>query len=107
MKLIMENLLMNNTAVLIGTQMTALSLRVIGASDVKSMFASGLGIVMYIGFFIGIVLIISGAWQIKQGNADQGKLSIIGGIIIAAAPAIMTAFFGAGGMEDGEIEPEF
>jgi hypothetical protein len=79
----------------------------VGAADVKSMFEHGLGIVMFIGFFVGTVLIISGAWQIKQGNADQGKLSIIGGIIIAAAPAIMTFFFGAGGMDDGEIEPSF
>lgn len=80
---------------------------VIGAADVKTMFESGMGIVMMIGFFIGVVLIISGAWQIKQGNADQGKLSIIGGIIIAAAVSIMAFFFQAGGMDDGAIDPSF
>ena len=77
------------------------------ANNVKSMFQSGMGIVMMIGFFIGVVLIISGAWQIKQGNADQGKLSIIGGIIIAAAVGIMSFFFGSAGMDGGAIEPQF
>ena len=80
---------------------------VVAAADVKEMFSTGLGIVMFIGFFVGVVLIISGAWQIKQGNADQGKLSIIGGIIIAAAVSIMSFFFEAGEMDDGAIDPTF
>ncbi len=76
-------------------------------ANLKELFGSGLGVVMMIGFFVGVVLIISGAWQIKQGNADQGKLAIIGGIIIAAAVSIMAFMFGAGDMDGGIIEPTF
>jgi hypothetical protein len=79
----------------------------IAVANLKALFGSGLGIVMMIGFFVGVVLIISGAWQIKQGNADQGKLAIIGGIIIAAAVSIMAFMFGAGEMDGGIIEPTF
>ena len=78
---------------------------VIAAVDLKTMFSTGLGVVMAIGFFIGVVLIISGAWQIKQGNADQGKLSIIGGIIIAASVSIMSFFFEAGELDGSSIDP--
>ena len=48
-----------------------LSRPTLAAVDIKALFSSGMGVVMMIGFFIGVVLIISGAWQIKQGNADQ------------------------------------
>jgi hypothetical protein len=92
-------------SMILGTRI--LGMTTLAQADVKSMFQSGMGVVMMIGFFIGVVLIISGAWQIKQGNADQGKLSIIGGIIIAAAVGIMSFFFSAGGMDDGAIQPEF
>ena len=95
-------------SMVIGSRLTGLSASsILGAADIKAMFSSGMGIVMMIGFFIGVVLIISGAWQIKQGNADQGKLSIIGGIIIAASVSIMTFFFSAGDMDDGAIDPSF
>ena len=75
------------------------------AVDIRTMFSSGLGVVMAIGFFIGVVLIISGAWQIKQGNADPGKLSIIGGIIIAASVSIMSFFFETGELDGSSIDP--
>jgi hypothetical protein len=95
-------------AMIIGSRLVGMSSGgVLAQADVKSMFASGMGIIMMIGFFIGTILIISGAWQIKQGNADQGKLSIVGGIIIAAAVSIMSFFFQAGGLDDGAIDPEF
>ena len=81
------------------------SWRTIAAVDLRSLFGSGLGVVMAIGFFIGVVLIISGAWQIKQGNADQGKLSIIGGVIIAASVSIMAFFYGAAEMDGSSFDP--
>ena len=77
----------------------------IAAVDLRTLFSSGLGVVMAIGFFIGVVLIISGAWQIKQGNADQGKLSIIGGIIIAASVSIMAFFYDAGELDGSSFDP--
>ena len=61
----------------------------LAVADLKALLGSGLAVIMAIGFFIGVVLIISGAWAIKQGNADQGKLAIIGGVLIAAAVSIM------------------
>ena len=75
------------------------------AVDLRTLFGSGLGVVMAIGFFIGVVLIISGAWQIKQGNADQGKLSIIGGVIIAASVSIMSFFYDAGELDGSSFDP--
>ena len=62
---------------------------ILAVADLKTLLGSGLAVIMAIGFFIGVVLIISGAWAIKQGNADQGKLAIIGGVLIAAAVSIM------------------
>ena len=76
----------------------------LAVADLKALFGSGLG-VMALGFLIGVVLIISGAWSIKQGNADQGKLSIIGGVIIAAAVSIMTFFYGSAGLDGSTIDP--
>ena len=84
-----------------------LALFKLGIANLKELFSTGLGVVMMIGFFIGVVLIMSGAWQIKQGNADSGKLNIIGGIIIAASVSIMAFFYGAGDMDGGIIEPTF
>ena len=75
------------------------------AVDLRTLFGSGLGVVMAIGFFIGIILIISGSWQIKQGNADQGKLSIIGGILIASSVSIMAFFYEAGELDGSSIDP--
>ena len=77
----------------------------LAAVDLRVLFSSGLGIVMAIGFFVGVVLIISGAWQIKQGNADQGKLSIIGGIIIAASVSIMAFMYGAAELDGSSFDP--
>lgn len=77
----------------------------LAAVDLRALFGSGLGVVMAIGFFIGVVLIMSGAWQIKQGNADQGKLSIIGGVIIAAAVSIMAFFYAAADLDGSTIDP--
>ena len=84
-----------------------LSRQTLAAVDIKALFSSGMGVVMMIGFFIGVVLIISGAWQIKQGNADQGKLNLIGGILIASSVSIMAFFYEAGEMDGGAIDPTF
>ena len=79
--------------------------RTLAAVDLKQLFGSGLGIIMALGFLVGVILIMSGAWQIKQGNADQGKLAIIGGIIIAAAVSIMAFMFGAADLDGSSIDP--
>lgn len=77
----------------------------LGVADLRALLGSGLGVVMAIAFIVGVILIISGAWQIKQGNADQGKLSIIGGVIIAAAVSIMAFFYAAADLGGSTIDP--
>ena len=40
-----------------------------------------------------IAAVIVGGFAIRRGDVDQGKISIIGGAIIAAAPAVIFAFY--------------
>ena len=61
--------------------------------------SSALGIVMLIGFLFGTLCVISGGFAIRRGDVDQGKMSIIGGAIIAAAPAVIFAFFKIFGLD--------
>jgi len=48
---------------------------------------------MMFGFVLGISSVIYGGFAIRRGDVDQGKMSIIGGAIIAAAPAVVFAFY--------------
>ena len=50
-----------------------------------------MGIVMLIGFIFGTICVIGGGFAIRRGDTDSGKLSIIGGLIIAGAPVIVKA----------------
>ena len=47
----------------------------------------------------GIFSVIYGGFAIRRGDVDQGKMSIIGGAIIAAAPAMIYAFFKIFGLD--------
>jgi len=40
---------------------------------------------MLIGFIFGTICVVGGGFAIRRGDADTGKLSIIGGLIIAGA----------------------
>ncbi len=71
---------------------------VLAAADLMGGMSSALGIVMLIGFLFGIVCVISGGFAIRRGDTDSGKLSIIGGLIIAGAPVIVKALFVAFGL---------
>ena len=51
------------------------------------------------GFVLGISCVIYGGFAIRRGDVDQGKMSIIGGAIIAAAPAVIFAFFKIFGLD--------
>src|ERR1700674_458726 len=55
--------------------------------------SSALGIVMLIGFIFGTICVVGGGFAIRRGDTDAGKLSIIGGLIIAGAPVIVKALF--------------
>lgn len=66
--------------------------------------SKALGIVMLIGFIFGTICVIGGGFAIRRGDTDAGKLSIIGGLIIAGAPVIVRALFAAFGNEGSTVE---
>ena len=63
-----------------------------------------LGIVMLIGFIFGTICVIGGGFAIRRGDTDAGKLSIIGGLIIAGAPVIVKALFTAFGIDSSTVD---
>ena len=62
------------------------------------------GIVMLFGFIFGTVAVIGGGFAIRRGDADAGKMSIIGGLIIAGAPVIVKALFTAFGLGGSTVD---
>lgn len=66
--------------------------------------SSALGIVMLIGFVFGTICVISGGFAIRRGDSDTGKMSIIGGLIIAGAPVIVKALFTAFGIGSSTVD---
>ena len=66
--------------------------------------SSALGIVMLIGFLFGTLCVIGGGFAIRRGDTDAGKLSIIGGLIIAGAPVIVKALFTAFGNQNSTVD---
>jgi hypothetical protein len=66
--------------------------------------SSALGIVMLIGFLFGTLCVIGGGFAIRRGDTDAGKLSIIGGLIIAGAPVIVKALFTAFGNSGSTVD---
>jgi hypothetical protein len=63
-----------------------------------------MGIVMLIGFIFGTICVIGGGFAIRRGDTDAGKLSIIGGLIIAGAPVIVRALFTAFGHQGSTVD---
>lgn len=63
------------------------------STDLKTGISNSLAVIMMFGFVLGISSVIYGGFAIRRGDVDQGKMSIIGGAIIAAAPAVIYAFF--------------
>lgn len=74
--------------------------------DFKEGTAYVLGIIMIIGFVWGTIKIMVGADKKSKGDPD-GMSSIIGGLLIAGAPAIMFALYVIFGLGDGAVTPEF
>ena len=60
--------------------------------------SEGLGIIAKFLFIIAVVVIAHGGWQVRSGNADMGKMSIVGGLLLGLAVLIAEALFTAGGM---------
>ena len=69
------------------------------STDLKTGISNSLAVIMMFGFVLGISSVIYGGFAIRRGDVDQGKMSIIGGAIIAAAPAVIFAFFKIFGLD--------
>jgi hypothetical protein len=69
------------------------------STDLKTGISNSLAVIMMFGFVLGISCVIYGGFAIPRGDVDQGKMSIIGGAIIAAAPAVIFAFFKIFGLD--------
>ena len=67
------------------------------STDLKT--GISLAVIMMFGFVLGISAVIYGGFAIRRGDVDQGKMSIIGGAIIAAAPAVVYAFYKIFGLD--------
>ena len=63
------------------------------STDLKTGISNSLAVIMMFGFVLGISAVMYGGFAIRRGDVDQGKMSIIGGAIIAAAPAAVFAFY--------------
>jgi hypothetical protein len=69
-----------------------------GASNIQGALSKVLGLLMLIGFIYGVVKVIGGAANYNR-DPDGAKQSIIAGVLIAAAVAIMTVLFTAFGID--------
>ena len=69
------------------------SAQAFNSTELKTGISNSLAVIMMFGFVLGISCVIYGGFAIRRGDVDQGKMSIIGGAIIAAAPAVIFAFY--------------
>jgi hypothetical protein len=69
------------------------------STDLKTGISDSLAVIMMFGFVLGITAVIYGGFAVRRGDVDQGKMSIIGGAIIAAAPAAVYAFYKIFGLD--------
>lgn len=69
------------------------------STELKTGISNSLAVIMMFGFVLGISSVIYGGFAIRRGDVDQGKMSIIGGAIIAAAPAVIFAFYKIFGLD--------
>ena len=69
------------------------------STDLKTGISNSLAVIMMFGFVLGISAVIYGGFAIRRGDVDQGKMSILGGAIIAAAPAVVYAFYKIFGLD--------
>jgi hypothetical protein len=75
-----------------------------GGTSLTQGISSALGIVMLIGFIFGTICVVGGGFAIRRGDTDSGKLSIVGGLIIAGAPVIVKALFVAFGIGTSTVD---
>src|SRR5205814_336280 len=66
--------------------------------------SKAMGIVMLIGFIFGTICVVGGGFAVRRGDSDAGKMSIVGGLIIAGAPVIVKALFTAFGLGGSTVD---
>lgn len=86
-------------AALVALNTTSAFAQAFGSTELKTGISNSLAVIMLFGFVLGIAAVIAGGFAIRRGDVDTGKLSIIGGAVIAAAPAIAFAFFKIFGLD--------
>jgi hypothetical protein len=68
------------------------------ASSLDGAMSEGLSVIAKFLYIIAVIVIAHGGWQVRSGNADMGKMSIVGGLLLGLAVVIADALFQAGGM---------
>lgn len=68
------------------------------SSPLLTQLGQTLQILMMFGFIIGTAMIITGGINLRRTGGEEGKLSIVGGILVAAAPALMFALYSVFGL---------
>lgn len=58
----------------------------------------GLRIISLFAFIIATIVVMYGGYQIRTGNAEAGKMSILGGLVIGLAVVIVTSIFDIAGL---------
>lgn len=81
------------TAVMLTLNAMPVFAQAFNSTELKTGISNTLAVIMLFGFVLGIAAVIAGGFAIRRGDVDQGKISIIGGAIIAAAPAVVFAFY--------------
>ena len=67
------------------------------STSLDGAMSEGLGIIAKFLYIIAVIVIAHGGWQVRTGNADQGNMSIVGGLLLGLAVVIADALFQAGG----------
>src|SRR5450631_4033765 len=76
-----------------------------GTGQLQQGLGIALGIIMAIAFIYGVIQIMGGVRQVRNGEAE-GKMGIVAGILIAGAVAIMVALYAAVGLSSSVVTPQ-
>jgi hypothetical protein len=76
-----------------------------GSGQLKQGLGIALGIIMSFAFIYGVIQVIGGVRQVRNGDAE-GKMGIVAGILIAGSVAIMAALYAAFGLSSSTITPQ-
>jgi uncharacterized membrane protein YozB (DUF420 family) len=87
------------TALALNTRSALAQSTTFSSTTLQTGISNSLAVIMLFGFVLGIFSVIYGGFAIRRGDVDQGKMSILGGAIIAAAPAVVYAFYKIFGLD--------